>query len=105
MVNVVASAPTRSAAARSLVEAAVKAWKSKYPTSKVDDCAVVCFFLNIDSPNNSTANTKEVDGPLDGNRVVSDAQESAMHLDKSGTVRSSTEIGQGKGKEAPNNHI
>eukprot|EP01018_Ginkgo_biloba_P001145 Gb_05168 [translate_table: standard] len=46
VVDIVASAPTRSTAARSLVEFAVRAWRLKYPTSKVDDCAVVCLFLN-----------------------------------------------------------
>ncbi|XP_031476156.1 probable protein phosphatase 2C 33 isoform X2 [Nymphaea colorata] len=46
VVDIVASAPSRSSAARSLVESAVRAWRLKYPTSKVDDCAVVCLFLN-----------------------------------------------------------
>ncbi|KAL8497934.1 hypothetical protein ACS0TY_021328 [Phlomoides rotata] len=30
------------------------AWRSKYPTSRVDDCAAVCLFLNS---NDSTAST------------------------------------------------
>ncbi|CAN6487319.1 unnamed protein product [Victoria cruziana] len=46
VVDIVASAPSHSSAARSLVESAVRAWRLKYPTSKVDDCAVVCLFLN-----------------------------------------------------------
>ncbi|WOG83035.1 hypothetical protein DCAR_0102209 [Daucus carota subsp. sativus] len=46
VVDIVAAAPARSYAARALVESAVRAWKSKYPTSKVDDCAVVCLFFN-----------------------------------------------------------
>ena len=41
-----AAAPTRSTAARALVEAAIRAWWLKFPTSKIDDCAVVCLFLN-----------------------------------------------------------
>lgn len=53
VVDIVASAPARSFAARTLVESAVRAWKCKYPTSKVDDCAAVCLFL--DSDNLSTA--------------------------------------------------
>ncbi|XP_056170580.1 probable protein phosphatase 2C 33 isoform X2 [Syzygium oleosum] len=53
VVDIVASAPARSSAARTLVESAVRAWKCKYPTSKVDDCAAVCLFL--DSDNLSTA--------------------------------------------------
>ncbi|GAB2277180.1 Probable protein phosphatase 2C 33 [Dionaea muscipula] len=46
VVDIVASAPTRSTAARALVEIAVRAWRMKYPTSKIDDCAVVCLFLD-----------------------------------------------------------
>eukprot|EP00249_Psilotum_nudum_P019741 c27397_g1_i3 orf=617-2101(-) len=45
-IDVISSAPTKTTAARSLVETAVRAWKLKYPTSKVDDCAVVCLYLN-----------------------------------------------------------
>ena len=46
MVEIVSSAPTRSSAARVLVESAAREWKLKYPTSKMDDCAVVCLFLD-----------------------------------------------------------
>ncbi|KAK1372653.1 PPM-type phosphatase domain-containing protein [Heracleum sosnowskyi] len=46
VVDIVAAAPARSYAARALVESAVRAWKAKYPTSKVDDCAVVCLFFS-----------------------------------------------------------
>ncbi|XP_042416317.1 probable protein phosphatase 2C 33 isoform X3 [Zingiber officinale] len=62
VVSIVASAPTRSSSsssARSLVESAALAWKFKYPTSKIDDCAVVCLFLNSDESSSSTANSKE----------------------------------------------
>ncbi|KAH9606748.1 hypothetical protein KSS87_009531 [Heliosperma pusillum] len=55
VVDIVAAAPTRSTAARSLVETAVRAWKLKYPTSKIDDCAVVCLFLDSDTNNLSSA--------------------------------------------------
>ncbi|KAJ4892724.1 putative protein phosphatase 2C 33 [Raphanus sativus] len=51
VVAIVASAPSRSSAARALVESAVRAWRYKYPTSKVDDCAAVCLYL--DSNNNT----------------------------------------------------
>uniref|UniRef100_A0A1J3H4W9 protein-serine/threonine phosphatase n=1 Tax=Noccaea caerulescens TaxID=107243 RepID=A0A1J3H4W9_NOCCA len=44
-VDIVASAPSRNTAARALVDTAVRAWRLKYPTSKNDDCAVVCLFL------------------------------------------------------------
>ncbi|KAJ6825074.1 putative protein phosphatase 2C 33 [Iris pallida] len=45
VVDIVAKAPACSAAARCLVQAAVRAWRFKYPSSKIDDCAVVCLFL------------------------------------------------------------
>ncbi|KAL2523855.1 putative protein phosphatase 2C 18 [Abeliophyllum distichum] len=44
-VEIVASAPGRATAARALVDCATRAWRLKYPTSKNDDCAVVCLFL------------------------------------------------------------
>ncbi|CAI9089472.1 OLC1v1024055C1 [Oldenlandia corymbosa var. corymbosa] len=46
VVEIVSSASTRSSAARIVVESAAREWKSKYPTSKMDDCAVVCLFLD-----------------------------------------------------------
>ncbi|KAL0735219.1 hypothetical protein Bca4012_011429 [Brassica carinata] len=44
----VASAPSRSTAARALVDTAVRSWRIKYPTSRNDDCTVVCLFLQDD---------------------------------------------------------
>lgn len=46
VVNIVASAPRKSIAAKLLVKRAVRAWRYKYPGSKVDDCAAICLFLN-----------------------------------------------------------
>ncbi|CAM8941349.1 unnamed protein product [Rhodiola kirilowii] len=46
VVEIVASAPTRSSAARTVVDSASQEWRLKYPTSKMDDCAVVCLFLD-----------------------------------------------------------
>ncbi|EOA34224.1 hypothetical protein CARUB_v10021735mg [Capsella rubella] len=48
-VDIVASAPSRSTAARALVDTAVRSWRIKYPTSKNDDCTVVCLFLQDSS--------------------------------------------------------
>lgn len=48
-VDIVASAPSRSTAARALVDTAVRSWRIKYPTSKNDDCTVVCLFLQDES--------------------------------------------------------
>ncbi|XP_074576426.1 putative protein phosphatase 2C 33 [Curcuma longa] len=57
VVDIVASAPDRSCAAHFLVESAVKAWRVKYPTSRIDDCAVVCLFLDADAPTTSYDHT------------------------------------------------
>ncbi|KAK7294778.1 hypothetical protein RJT34_17674 [Clitoria ternatea] len=46
VITIVATAPRRSMAAKLLVKRAVRAWRYKYPGSKVDDCAVVCLFLD-----------------------------------------------------------
>ncbi|KAJ1264463.1 hypothetical protein BS78_08G002600 [Paspalum vaginatum] len=46
VVKMVSSAADPSKAARQLIERAVRAWRRKYPTSMVDDCAAVCLFLN-----------------------------------------------------------
>lgn len=58
--DTVASAGSRSGAARAVVETAVRAWKYKYPTSKVDDCAVVCLFLTPHATNISTASASDM---------------------------------------------
>ncbi|KAF8655476.1 hypothetical protein HU200_061127 [Digitaria exilis] len=44
VVDVVASSD-RSFAAHSVVDIANQAWRIKYPTSKTDDCATICLFL------------------------------------------------------------
>ncbi|PON53597.1 Protein phosphatase [Parasponia andersonii] len=49
VVRIVASAKKRSSAAKMVVNRAVRAWKCKYPCSKVDDCAVVCLFFKDQS--------------------------------------------------------
>lgn len=49
-----ASAPTRTTAARAVVDCAVRAWRLKFPTSKIDDCAVVCLFLDPQLPFSQT---------------------------------------------------
>ncbi|XP_010922660.1 probable protein phosphatase 2C 73 [Elaeis guineensis] len=47
VVKIVSSVSHRSDAAKILVDRAVRAWRYKHPTSKVDDCAVICLFLNL----------------------------------------------------------
>lgn len=45
VIRIVASAKKRSMAAKVLVNHAVRAWRYRYPRSKVDDCAAICLFL------------------------------------------------------------
>ncbi|CAA2956939.1 probable phosphatase 2C 65 [Olea europaea subsp. europaea] len=44
-VHIVASTKKRSLAAKLLVDQAVRAWRYKYPSAKIDDCAVICLFF------------------------------------------------------------
>ncbi|KAK9138623.1 hypothetical protein Sjap_009217 [Stephania japonica] len=100
VVDIIASAPTRSSASRFLVESAVRGWRSKYPTSKVDDCAVVCLFLDS-SPDNSTtavttyaacASPRTEQPPLPPDQINSNEEtqenlQGPTELERSGTVR------------------
>ncbi|XP_061955569.1 probable protein phosphatase 2C 65 [Populus nigra] len=45
VIKIVASARKRSMAAKLVVKHAARAWRSKFPGSKVDDSAVICLFL------------------------------------------------------------
>ncbi|KAF7817736.1 putative protein phosphatase 2C 33 [Senna tora] len=103
VVDIIAASPGRSSAARALVESAVRAWRYKYPTSKVDDCAVVCLFLDSDSPKVSTAShTNSKEQPSSGNQVNPDGGEDlcgATVLERSGTCRASNDS-QEEGNEA-----
>jgi hypothetical protein len=83
VVSIVSRATSRASAARFLVESAHRAWRSRFPTSKIDDCAVVCLFLNTDeasesssSMHNNLANSVE---------VTSDQQSATIQL-STGTV-------------------
>lgn len=101
-VDIVASAPGRATAARALIECATRAWKLKYPTSKNDDCAVVCLYLEhacttdvakaqsnmTDTPTEEvsiTVNDKTAD-------IGSISPSHSIMLEHSGTVRCSEEI-------------
>ncbi|XP_043703468.1 probable protein phosphatase 2C 33 [Telopea speciosissima] len=95
VVDIVASVPARSTAARALVESAVRAWKYKYPTSKIDDCAVVCLFLNSNS-NNSSSLTKVKEQSAAFHLYESSHEkqqpQSSDGLSRSATVRAGPEI-------------
>ncbi|KAI3465723.1 hypothetical protein Pfo_022386 [Paulownia fortunei] len=100
VVEIVSSAPTRSSAARILVESAAREWKAKYPTSKMDDCAVVCLFLDgkMDSESDYEEqgfSSATLQSNHSGNAVESDdGQNSEPCLQRNFTVRSSEENDQ-----------
>lgn len=98
VVEIVSSVPTRSSAARILVESAAREWKTKYPTSKMDDCAVVCLFL--DGKMDSESDYEETcfssatlaSNHHSGNAAESDdGQNSEPSLQRNFTVRSAEE--------------
>ncbi|CDP14742.1 unnamed protein product [Coffea canephora] len=97
VVEIVSSAPTRSSAARILVESAAREWKAKYPTSKMDDCAVVCLFLDgkMDSESDyedQGFSSATLQSYHSGNAAESDdGQNSEPSLQRNFTVRSSEE--------------
>ncbi|KAK9919236.1 hypothetical protein M0R45_027845 [Rubus argutus] len=106
VVDIIASAPARSSAARALVESAVRAWRQKYPTSKVDDCAVVCLYLDSDANNLSTAANNnllsEQPTAMDEVNAGSENEEDVSgqtSLVRSGTVRNGEVILQDKEAE------
>ncbi|KAE8702361.1 putative protein phosphatase 2C 65 [Hibiscus syriacus] len=55
VIQIVSSVKRQSIAAKVLVYYAVQAWRTKYPGSKVDDCAVVCLFLKKRPPPTATS--------------------------------------------------
>ncbi|KAJ8749304.1 hypothetical protein K2173_018786 [Erythroxylum novogranatense] len=97
VVEIVSSAPTRSSAARILVDSAAHEWKLKYPTSKMDDCAVVCLFLDgkMDSESDcdeQCLSSATLQSNHSGNAIESDdGQKSEPCLRRNFTVRSSEE--------------
>lgn len=76
-VDIVSSSPSRSKAARTLVEAANREWKTKYPTSRTDDCAVVCLYLDgkMDHERDSTASMDNISIEDDSVADPNEAQE------------------------------
>ncbi|KAI3795363.1 hypothetical protein L1987_38015 [Smallanthus sonchifolius] len=107
VIEIVSSAPTRSSAARLLVDSATREWKSKYPTSKMDDCAVVCLFLDgkMDSESDneehgfSSATVQSNAGESD------DGQNPEPFLQRNATVRSSEENTGGGGVRREQNDV
>ncbi|XP_045787674.1 probable protein phosphatase 2C 52 isoform X1 [Trifolium pratense] len=108
VVEIVSSAPNRSSAARVIVESAAREWKHKYPTSKMDDCAVLCLFLDgkinseesdCDEQCYSSAtiqNNNDLSNPVE----LDEGQKSEPSLRRNYTVRSSEEIEKCVGGES-----
>lgn len=72
----------------------MRCWRSKYPTSKVDDCAVVCLFLDSNETVRSTSKSKE---------NIPSPETDPTVLNRSGTVRTGNEAlesGDGEGPVA-----
>jgi hypothetical protein len=46
VIEIVATSPVRSLAAKAVVDAAVRQWKYRFSFRKADDIAVVCLFLD-----------------------------------------------------------
>ncbi|KAL6653432.1 hypothetical protein ACP70R_009010 [Stipagrostis hirtigluma subsp. patula] len=63
VVKIVSSVGDPSKAAKQLIDRAVRAWRRKFPTSMVDDCAAVCLFLNRHSPEETHPAAAEVVKP------------------------------------------
>ncbi|CAN1844224.1 Probable protein phosphatase 2C 52 [Linum perenne] len=89
VVEIVSTSPTRSSAARLLVDSAAREWKLKYPTSKMDDCAVVCLFL--DGKMDSESDCALQSNNHSGNVAESDDGQQQPCLQRNFTVRSSEE--------------
>ena len=97
VVEIVYSASTRSSAARMVVDLAAREWKLKYPTSKMDDCAVVCLFLDgkmdSESENEEQASCATLETNQMSNTECSDEEQRSGEpsLQRNYTVRSSSE--------------
>ncbi|CAN1844230.1 Probable protein phosphatase 2C 52 [Linum perenne] len=97
VVEIVSTSPTRSSAARLLVDSAAREWKLKYPTSKMDDCAVVCLFLDGKMDSESDCEEQGFSSATlqsnnhSGNVAESDDGQQQPCLQRNFTVRSSEE--------------
>ncbi|KNA14955.1 hypothetical protein SOVF_102610 [Spinacia oleracea] len=90
VVDIIASSPSRSTAAKALVETAVRGWKMRYPTSKIDDCAVVVLFLDSNTNMSSSFSTKEKEQLVSSEQPTMAEKEDAANglttIDRSATV-------------------
>uniref|UniRef100_A0A7N0ZVD4 protein-serine/threonine phosphatase n=1 Tax=Kalanchoe fedtschenkoi TaxID=63787 RepID=A0A7N0ZVD4_KALFE len=99
VVEIVGSAPTRFSAARTVVDAASQEWRRKYPTSKMDDCAVVCLFLDGKMDCESDFDEQGFSSAIHSNHSTAaveseDGHTSEPTLQRNITVRSASEDSQ-----------
>ncbi|KAM0916057.1 hypothetical protein ACQ4PT_010412 [Festuca glaucescens] len=59
VVSIVSKATSEASAARLLVQSAHRMWRTRFPTSKVDDCAAVCLFFKTDATKSCDLGTKD----------------------------------------------
>lgn len=104
-VEVVASAPSRATAARALVDCAVRSWRLKYPTSKNDDCAVVCLFLeHFSAVNGSVEENSAGNTPSEAAETVAvtDEKHTASEIsDDTNTLVENLRTSQGSSEIVP----
>ncbi|XP_021908737.1 probable protein phosphatase 2C 65 [Carica papaya] len=60
VIKIVSSVKDRSTAAKTLVSFAVRTWRSKFPCSRIDDCAVICLFFKEETV--ASKSTSDVNG-------------------------------------------
>lgn len=103
VVEIVASAPSRTSAARLLVDSAAREWKLKYPTSKMDDCAVVCMYLDGKMDSESETEDQGISGAADQSSSVAveidESRNPEPSLQRNFTVRSSENCDQNSKKQ------
>lgn len=69
VIRIVSSASNRSVAARLLVAKAVRAWRYKYPNSRIDDCAAICLFFKREAPHIPKSMSEKTHFSLDNSQL------------------------------------
>ncbi|KAF5476344.1 hypothetical protein F2P56_008071 [Juglans regia] len=107
VIRILTSAKRRSTAANLLVHHAVRAWKSKYPGSKVDDCTAICLFLKNQPTTCSTEmSPSDVNcSQLDSFGTITCENDNESAISKLTVIRSKKELsvveGENRSKKSP----
>ncbi|KAG2691014.1 hypothetical protein I3760_09G216900 [Carya illinoinensis] len=106
VIRILTSAKRRSTAAKLLVHHAVRAWKGKYPGSKVDDCTVICLFLKNQPTTCSNELVNEMSpsdvncSQLDSSRpTITCENDNESEISKLTVIRSKKELSVVEGSE------